>query len=926
MRRLISLLAFIAVVVPGSVVLMSHQDPAHAWKPPSHLFGVEGAILDVQDGTVAIPDGSGGVDAAAVNPTIRAAVEAYPEYYRAGAVGPDAFPDTLFGQAQIHPDTRTHNDEGPVDDTDTAQTHEWLRYLWEQAWDPSQDPTARLQNIAFALGYMGGHANGDVWAHTWVNSYAGGVFPDFTDLEHSDISVRHVVIEGYVDKHRPGFEDKTGYALKAPTSWVADKLILSDFARSRSESPVYDMFFGLQDGLVDLEAPLHHDNTTQDELCGTVAGVTVCVPDPTDSPVNLIEWGIDSLIEAYLDAWIEDIDRGLRDWVKVWEVIAQEMFSGKKPNTDAILDAMSAWIYKDLLSMLGLPDFVGDGLFLVSEVTTFIAEAISGALRAVLAAVEAVPVIGDAVKFLHTLLSKARDDVIAAATDVVDAVAGVFITAALGFTNLNASTRDAIDRDDDGQIRPSEVIRVFQEPEEYISHPALFTPQARSLIDADMHLGPGADRDEPADGQDESFRDYDINRFAPLTDTLTMAKLAMLDEHGLNDLFKDVVGGRTSVLNPLYRAHPNSSGSWAVPNNVMLGWAKSIDAEYQWRTHSPRDGRSYGTGELWLFEDCLSRHRLFSKVFLPPVAGVDAFGDAGDPPTGRTDSAAPTSTLDVSGPTATSGGSTYVSGATQLAIRATDNYFDNGELKQFRRVFDPATAAPSYDAGLGDADAFSLSGADGTRRVQFYAVDDAGRCNTEAVQSRDFTLDNTPPTITVASPAAPGPADYLSDQLLPLTFTADDGAGSGVDAASARHFVDDVSQPGPPGQVDLFDYPAGTHVYRAEQADALGNLGTTSVPWRTTVTHESLQNNLTKAYVDRGCIADASTEHSLRVKLTNAHAADLRGNDNSSDNQLQAFIDEVLHRTGYPDQNGKTITTYCSAILTTNAAALQQAA
>jgi len=367
-----------------------------------------------------------------------------------------------------------------------------------------------------------------------------------------------------------------------------------------------------------------------------------------------------------------------------------------------------------------------------------------------------------------------------------------------------------------------------------------------------------------------------------------------------------------------------------VPNNVMLGWAKSIDAEYQWRTQSPNDNRSYGTGRLWLFEDCVSRQRAFRTHFLPPVAGVDAFGDTGDAPTGISDPVAPTSGFSLSGPNVTNSGTTYVSGTTAISVASTDNYFPKDLLRVFVRRFSSGGPVPSYPPGVpADPASFTLDGADGVKSVQFYAEDGAyaatSRCNVEPEQTRSFTLDNTPPVVTVSSPTPPGPTSYLSDAILPLSFTADDGTGSGVDPATAQHSVDGVVQPGPPGAVDLFDYPAGTHQYRAQQADALGNLGTASVPWLTTVTHDSLQNNLAKAYLTRACIADFSTFHSLDVKLQNAEAADGRGNDGASDHQLQAFKNEIEQRQGPLSEPGKRITRYCGNILTINATALQAA-
>ncbi len=125
-------------------------------------------------------------------------------------------------------------------------------------------------------------------------------------------------------------------------------------------------------------------------------------------------------------------------------------------------------------------------------------------------------------------------------------------------------------------------------------------------------------------------------------------------------------------------------------------------------------------------------------------------------------------------------------------------------------------------------------------------------------------------------------------------------------------------QPGPPGSADLFDFPAGTHVYRAEQADLLGNVGSLEVPWLTIVTAGSLQANLQKA-LDRGCISKQSTFHSLDVKLKNSAKQDEKGNDNASDNLLGAFKNEISAQTG------KSITVRCADILTQNATALQAA-
>jgi len=905
--------ALVIPLVAVTLMLGARPQVAMAWKPPTHLFGVAQALLEAQTGTgVSIKAIDGTTLTIPVNATIKQALTQFPDAYRAGTLGPDAYPDIFFGQGYIHPDTRTKNDENPgANPPNTAQTYEWLGYLWDKAWDTSKAPATRLRNIAFATGFMGGHAAGDIWGHTWVNQYADGVFPDFTDLGHADISVRHVIVEGYADKHRPGFEDNNFYTIGAPLDFVADELILSPFARSHAKYPLFNFFFNMQDGLKSQEADLEYDNTHQDSLgCTDVPLVgEVCIPDPTDSPINLIEWGIDTLLELYLEAWISDIDDGLRAWPTVSETIARELFTGKKDiDKDKIFDALKQFALLHFLSMIGLPDFVGETIFLVGEVVDFIVGLLSSVLDAVFTAIKAIPIFGDLIAFVEDFYNKVKADIVAAINDIVDKLAAVVITAALGFSDLPASVKSVIDQNNDGLISPREVIRVIEEPEEYVDNNALFPAGTRAQLDLDMHLAAGTD-----DDSEDVFRDYDPELFAPLRDTTIIAKLALLDETGLNTYFKLMTGG-AATLGDLYGTHTNAYGSWTVPNNVMLGWAKSIDAEYQYRTNSPHDGHSYGTGDMRLWEDCVSRIQVFRKLFVAPVTGVDAFGDTGDPPTGFSDPVAPVSVLTTLGPTSSSGGTTYVSGSTQIKITSTDNYWAKPDLRVFTRQ------SPALFAGVvADPVPFSLTGTDGPKTVEYYGVDAQGTCNKETTKTASFSLDNTPPTITVVSPL-PLPTTYVSDAILPLFFTGTD-AGAGVDNATRRHFADGVEKSPVPTTIDLFDYPAGAHVYRAEIKDTLGNLGTTSVTWVVVVTSASLRNNLDKA-LDRGCISNTQTHHSLEVKLDNAARLEASGQTGAMANVLESFVNEVEARTGAPTENGKTITPFCANVLITNANAL----
>jgi hypothetical protein len=168
---------------------------AKAWKPFTHNFTGDQAFADaIDDGQITIA-GQG----YAVAPQIVTALENWPEFYNAGVVGPDAFPDIAYGQAIIHP----------------LHTGQWLRYVVRQAWAAQADPTytdeEKEQILAFAYGFLT-HAAGDLWAHTLVNDFAGGVFPDVTDvltnLKAAKIALRHLISEGgYIGSATPGWDN-----------------------------------------------------------------------------------------------------------------------------------------------------------------------------------------------------------------------------------------------------------------------------------------------------------------------------------------------------------------------------------------------------------------------------------------------------------------------------------------------------------------------------------------------------------------------------------------------------------------------------------------------------------------------------------------------------------------------------------------------
>src|SRR5262249_6591435 len=85
-----------------------------AFKPYTHVEIAKDVRIDLlTDGKIDIAG-----HAYDVHPKILEALAKYPSYYYAGAVGPDGFPDLVFGQSKIHP----------------IDTGVWVQRLLDMAW------------------------------------------------------------------------------------------------------------------------------------------------------------------------------------------------------------------------------------------------------------------------------------------------------------------------------------------------------------------------------------------------------------------------------------------------------------------------------------------------------------------------------------------------------------------------------------------------------------------------------------------------------------------------------------------------------------------------------------------------------------------------------------------------------------------------
>ena len=126
--------------------------------------------------------------------------------FLAGALGPDVFPDVLVGQTIVHPGV-----------PNGWQANDWLNLLLSHARSDEE--------LAFAWGYAM-HFAGDVFAHSYVNNYAGGVF-EIGEDRTKGIELRHFRLEKYIDQHLDYAIDPA--ILRVPSAFLAQQLIMYDY-------------------------------------------------------------------------------------------------------------------------------------------------------------------------------------------------------------------------------------------------------------------------------------------------------------------------------------------------------------------------------------------------------------------------------------------------------------------------------------------------------------------------------------------------------------------------------------------------------------------------------------------------------------------------------------------------------------------------
>jgi hypothetical protein len=477
----------------------------------------------------------------------------FPGLLRAGAVGPDLFPDLIVGQTVVHPGA------GP-------RAGRWAAFLDAEVrriaalYDGSpgsfdESPVLR----AYYAGWLA-HMAGDLFGHSWVNEYAGGVWPNITDgftPEEKKNILRHLIVEAYVSK-------------KIPAAFLAGNRVAMDIPAGGHLTTRYLMKWMAGNG-----GRIDHDDSEDDRFGpnALISGYAAGVPYHLDLLFSIrgrlrditrdINWDalwagfVMQLLIGYFDfgqasllynhQWFCDVDTALERLVTSQLNVARRMSAGE--GFGAWFDELENWTMRYGLSALGLPDGVGRGIQMSGEVQEQITDA----------------VLPDSVKAALSDLKRWFIDL------VVERAFGVTLT----------ELEDAL-RDPGTQLR----------------NPALFPAGTKEKIDRELgNFGQGI----------QTWELPSID-FVPFQNTLNMIKLQLVDR---TDLAR-VLWAEGAHFNLSTREQLSAFLDSDFAQGIQMQFMESLDAGYYW------DRPEFPGFILWANPEARQKifHRMF-RVVLP---------------------------------------------------------------------------------------------------------------------------------------------------------------------------------------------------------------------------------------------------------------------------------------------------------------------
>ncbi|MEO5619162.1 MAG: hypothetical protein ABIS67_15435 [Candidatus Eisenbacteria bacterium] len=955
----------------------------HAWNPNTHNYSGSLARADAVDNELLRINGRD----YPVRPEVVAALRDWPAHYDAGVVGPDGFPDIMYGQVVIH----------------TTGTGQWLGHILGRAWaaqsDGSYSAEEKSQILAFSYGYLT-HAAGDMWAHTMVNDFSDpsgtiGVFPGYgdilTSLDKAAIAVRHLILERYMADATPGWDvnpergpapggdisddSSPAQPYGAPHRFVYETLVdpaaptpvpAVRGSYTAARGPLIGRFLELRDDLQDfvdydpdpladaidayndtiedlmaLECACNFGDDDAEGCSNSCCPFDICndfcdgVHDLVACPAACLELGITFLgdtfeafldliagvaeelalvvLDAYVSEWIDDINDGLRNWSQLGLALSRGMFDPQTrrnlqndkcqyqggENTllraqceedigtlDVVLHEVDPFLNEHLLSMIGLPDFVGEVREIVGDVTDVLNDILG--------------YIGLPFNPIQEGLAVIKEFIKELILDTVSQVLGVDLEA-LGEL-VKSPFRFLCLQDTPFQL---------PDPLGAVTLP-LYPAGTVARLDGLMNMPPNSHVAEfglPADcGRFADDAAFDSELFDPFRNSTLMAKLLLLDGPQINQVLSDLTG-RTIT-------------TYAPGENIMVKsldsqtWLKMIDGDHAWRqdgapTFPLREAALIaGTGQFPAWESCVLRNT-FRSLFVDWENDTLTFPDLADPISAdpENDPNAPVSSLPRAGAFYDDGVHQFVAADNVFTHTAADGptgkAFAANELQLQHRFYPvPGLAGPFISTG--QPATFSLTGSDGLYTIEVRSGDPCHTCaegdglDPEPTQSSAYVLDATPPVTTCATP--PFGQVFDTDDLSTVDYSLSDGPlGSGV--ASESSTLDGylteagVTPTADGGLLDMYLLYPGIRTVAVASSDNLGNSGTGACTFEIRPTAASMLSNLNRA-MREGAIKNQGIFTSLQAMLENADRAGARGNCGAEMNILNAFAHELRAQRG----------------------------
>jgi len=473
----------------------------------------------------------------------------FPGLFRAGAVGPDLFPDLITGQTVIHPG------EGP-------RSGRWAAYLESEVrriaglYDASpgsfdESPVLR----AYYAGWLA-HMAGDLFGHSWVNSYAGGVWPTVSDgitNEEKNNILRHLIVEAYVSKRIPAaFLSGERVTMDIPAGGhLTDRYLMTWMAGNGgriSHGDSEDDRFGINPLVTGYAtgAPYHLEMlfSIRNELRSVTCGINwdlLWAGFITQLFFGYFDFGQASLL--YNHEWFLDVDAALRQLVNSQLRVARRMSAGE--GFGAWFAEIESWLMNYGLSALGLPDAVGRGIQMTGAVQEQIADGI-----------------------LPDEIKAAMDD--------------------LKRWFIDEAMQDAFG------VTLTELEDALRDPGTQLRNPALFPAGTRERIDRELgNFGRGI----------QPWETPAID-FVPFQNTLSMIKLQIIEPA---ELTRILWAERALPFNLTTEAHVVAFVQDGFVRGIQMQFMESLDAGYDW------DHPDFRGCLLW--DDPTVRQKIFHRIF-----------------------------------------------------------------------------------------------------------------------------------------------------------------------------------------------------------------------------------------------------------------------------------------------------------------------